>query len=344
MNISRIFPMALILVITSACNINPNDIDAGNFACRGPDDCIAGYQCTGADSVIGVCYDPANPPDSISNAPGHTEDSPGEDNTNTDDNTDTSTPDDPTSDPACGNRVVENGEMCDEGEDATSWCEYGMEACEVCNDDCELVPGDTAWCGDGELDNAFGEVCDDGETNGWGHEPCINHCTTRHPWPIGQCHDETQTNNNTEHNVEGLVAFNFEAEDHDGNTVRLYDFCNRVVIVNAIAAWSAPDQQGAQELNIYYENNREKGLMVLTLMVENSQGNPPTEQDLRQWVNDNQLDYPVLADPDGAIIGRYHASGSFGHFPVYIIHNAGAVVEAIDEGIPSPAEVEILVP
>ena len=79
MNISRIFPMALILVIASACNINPNDIDAGNYACRGPDDCIAGYQCTGADSVIGVCYDPANPPDSVSNAPGHTED----DNTNT---------------------------------------------------------------------------------------------------------------------------------------------------------------------------------------------------------------------------------------------------------------------
>ncbi len=64
--------------------------------------------------------------------------------------------------PRCGDRVIDQGEACDDGNTVTENCVYGREACEVCDAGCEPVSGATSFCGDSITDATQGETCDDG--------------------------------------------------------------------------------------------------------------------------------------------------------------------------------------
>ena len=62
-------------------------------------------------------------------------------------------------DGVCGNEVVDGAEACEP--DGVNECEFGQMNCMVCNNACELVPGDvTGFCGDGVTQRAQGEECD----------------------------------------------------------------------------------------------------------------------------------------------------------------------------------------
>lgn len=64
----------------------------------------------------------------------------------------------------CGDNYVNiaAAETCDDGNAVTEQCDYGTEFCEVCTDLCQIEDGMTSFQGDGRIDNANGEACDDG--------------------------------------------------------------------------------------------------------------------------------------------------------------------------------------
>jgi hypothetical protein len=84
---------------------------------------------------------------------------------------------DPTGDPTeeepssgpCGNGTLDSGEVCDDGNTATEWCDLTTEG--ACLSDCSLL---NAECGDGEPDE--GEACDDGDDDSF--DECTTSCTT----------------------------------------------------------------------------------------------------------------------------------------------------------------------
>jgi cysteine-rich repeat protein len=92
----------------------------------------------------------------------------------------TFTPPAPT--PICGNGVVEAGEQCDDGNTTTEACAYGQASCTVCNATCQRVAGATSFCGDGVVDAAHGEACDDG--NGLSGDGCSATCQVETPAPV----------------------------------------------------------------------------------------------------------------------------------------------------------------
>lgn len=63
--------------------------------------------------------------------------------------------------PVCGNSAVEQGETCDDGNTVTESCAYGETGCQVCDANCRMGPGAASYCGDGSLDAANGEECDE---------------------------------------------------------------------------------------------------------------------------------------------------------------------------------------
>jgi cysteine-rich repeat protein len=65
-------------------------------------------------------------------------------------------------------------ETCDDGNTLTEVCGYGETSCSVCAADCLEVSGATSVCGDGILDTANGEECDDGNTDE--SDECLNTC------------------------------------------------------------------------------------------------------------------------------------------------------------------------
>ena len=64
-------------------------------------------------------------------------------------------------------------EECDFGDDETleyfngrTNCNYGETNCELCTAECRKTAGSTSYCGDGNIDAAHGEICDNGAENG----------------------------------------------------------------------------------------------------------------------------------------------------------------------------------
>ena len=51
-------------------------------------------------------------------------------------------------------------EECDDGNRITKVCAYGEEACEICDADCTLQAGESAFCGDSILHVDQNEECD----------------------------------------------------------------------------------------------------------------------------------------------------------------------------------------
>ncbi|MEM9865382.1 MAG: hypothetical protein AAF938_27500 [Myxococcota bacterium] len=67
--------------------------------------------------------------------------------------------------PVCGNRRLEDGEECDDGNRRTESCPYGTRSCTVCTASCREAPGATTFCGDGvqqtREDCDGSAICDD---------------------------------------------------------------------------------------------------------------------------------------------------------------------------------------
>ena len=79
-------------------------------------------------------------------------------------------------------------EECDDGSfnyDHVIDCDYGEENCTYCTKTCAIAAGNTSFCGDGEIDTANGEVCDEGKAlNGqFGH--CDKFCKEIVTWQCG---------------------------------------------------------------------------------------------------------------------------------------------------------------
>ena len=60
----------------------------------------------------------------------------------------------------CGNQIMneDNDEECDDGNQETEVCAYGLESCQVCDADCQLIDGEPTFCGDGVVNGQ--ETCD----------------------------------------------------------------------------------------------------------------------------------------------------------------------------------------
>lgn len=81
--------------------------------------------------------------------------------------------------PFCGDGMITNGEQCDDGNTCTEGCPYGTASCFVCSATCTLVTATGSFCGDGVLDTAQGEECDDG--NVVSGDGCSATCRTEQP-------------------------------------------------------------------------------------------------------------------------------------------------------------------
>lgn len=81
--------------------------------------------------------------------------------------------------PVCGNNILEVNEGCDDGNRTTETCVYGQLSCTICSANCQNAAGAISLCGDGVLNAAAGETCDDGNTiNG---DRCSSSCLVEPP-------------------------------------------------------------------------------------------------------------------------------------------------------------------
>ena len=88
---------------------------------------------------------------------------------------------------------------------------------------------------------------------------------------------------------------NFKLMNQHGEVVNLYDFYGHTIVIDFSAMWCGPCASAASEVQDVKDKLEEKGFTYLTVLIENSMGQPPNPEDCASWAATYGISEPVLA-------------------------------------------------
>jgi thiol-disulfide isomerase/thioredoxin len=97
---------------------------------------------------------------------------------------------------------------------------------------------------------------------------------------------------------QGEVVPDLRGLDQFGSEVSLWQFYGHVLVLDISTMWCAPCQdlaRGVQETAEFYED---QGLVYLTLLGEDVEGNPSTAENCQEWADAFSIESPIITDPD----------------------------------------------
>ena len=107
----------------------------------------------------------------------------------------------------------------------------------------------------------------------------------------------------TESTGVGAQATDFTLRDTDGKTVRLSDFLGKsVVFLDFWATWCVPCEAELPELEKLYEDNKDKGFVVLGIAMDG----PETIAQVGPFSRRYNLGFPVLLDEETKVVNIYN--------------------------------------
>lgn len=122
----------------------------------------------------------------------------------------------------------------------------------------------------------------------------------------------------------GQLLETFELSDRDGNTVDLHTYAadKKVVLVTFWAAWCRPCRMEMPYLIASYGEMAQDGLGILAVNVDKD----PAEREA--YLAQHQLPFPVLLDPQGALLEQY----GFDALPAAVAVDSHGVIKDVLEG------------
>lgn len=124
-------------------------------------------------------------------------------------------------------------------------------------------------------------------------------------WPIDACRWDVE---GTGVGV-GEIAPDFELQDQFDETVRLHDFCGKVVLLTIGAEWCGPCQAKASKLESLYQNYDPSQFIAIDVLYQDMDYKPATIETAERWADTFGLTVPVLIDPDQTVIKNWVLAG-----------------------------------
>jgi peroxiredoxin len=118
----------------------------------------------------------------------------------------------------------------------------------------------------------------------------------------------------------GAPAPGFDLPSLTGGTQSLDRYRGRVLFVNFWATWCAPCREEAPALQTLYERLRDDGFEVLAISIDDA----GAVEKVQTFVQQLQLDFPILLDPEQRVYRAYQA---YGVPETFLIDAQGRVVE-----------------
>lgn len=106
----------------------------------------------------------------------------------------------------------------------------------------------------------------------------------------------------------GQVALDVRGEDQFGDEVSLWQFYGKLIVLDIATMWCGPCQELGQSTESFNAEYAERGVLHLTVLLENEDGVGPTQEELEKWATLPSLDpdspydritSPILSDPKG---------------------------------------------
>jgi len=101
----------------------------------------------------------------------------------------------------------------------------------------------------------------------------------------------------------------FVEQDQNGNTFSLDTYKGKVILLNISAMWCGPCRAEAEELMEIYNTYKERGLEIVQCIYQDEDGNNTDPGDIRRWIDEFNLAFTVLTDPDGSLTGFFNFTG-----------------------------------
>jgi peroxiredoxin len=122
----------------------------------------------------------------------------------------------------------------------------------------------------------------------------------------------------------GDTAADFSARDQNGQTVKLYQYYGKVVLINFSADWCGPCRNEAGHIERLFQDYKGQGFQILTILIS---GSPAT------WANQYQLTFPVLDDNSETLWKIYGE----GYVPLNIVLDRKMIIRYKEAGYDEPA-------
>ncbi|OGW23730.1 MAG: hypothetical protein A2X59_08265 [Nitrospirae bacterium GWC2_42_7] len=136
-------------------------------------------------------------------------------------------------------------------------------------------------------------------------------------------------------NAEAILQVNdpapeFSLKALDGSDVKLSQFSNtKAVVLVFWSTWSANSKRALQRFDEYYGKYKGRGIQVLGINVENQTISPEDLSNIKKFVEEIKISFPVLLDKN---LGTFHSYGIIA-VPSTVIVSGGKVTYAMP-GLP----------
>ena len=129
---------------------------------------------------------------------------------------------------------------------------------------------------------------------------------------------------NDERPEEGHQAPDFTLKNTEGKTVRLSELRGKkVVLINFWATWCPPCRLEMPTMQKIYTEYKGKGFEIFAVNIE-----PDANEEIREFINELRLTFPVLLDPDMKVTRRYRLIG----LPVSLLIDRQGMIRAKELG------------
>lgn len=102
------------------------------------------------------------------------------------------------------------------------------------------------------------------------------------------------------------IAADFSAKNQSAQNVTLYEHFGKVILIDFSADWCGPCRDEAGSLERRFQDNKDKGFQIITILISGS----PAD-----WANEYKLTFPVLDDTSESLWNIYGE----GYVPLNIV-------------------------
>ena len=139
----------------------------------------------------------------------------------------------------------------------------------------------------------------------------------------------------------GGVLHDFLAPDQNGAMHTLYQHCKQGVAMVISTEWCGPCNDEAPMLQEKYARYKDKGVVTITLMVQNDDGSASDAATAKRWADKHGLEHPVVAADERKIQDYWNPLDGY---PSFKVLKTGIVVAASDPFPLSDSDLDGIVP